>query len=64
MHDGLALTGSTAHRQSRLSSGIAARFWSLCERYGVWNVALLEATLRLADHRASEMEENGSDGTS
>lgn len=63
VHEGLTIAGSTAHGQARLSSGVAARFWSLCERYGVWTLALLEATLRLADHRASEMEENGSDGT-
>jgi CRISPR-associated endonuclease/helicase Cas3 len=62
-HDGLAIAGTTAHGQARLSSGVADRYWALCHRYGVWGLALLEAILRLADHRASEMEASGGDVT-
>jgi CRISPR-associated endonuclease/helicase Cas3 len=62
-HDGLVVAGTTAHGQARLSSGVADRYWALCHRYGVWGLALLEATLRLADHRASEMEASSCDVT-
>jgi CRISPR-associated endonuclease/helicase Cas3 len=62
-HAGLTMSATTAHGLARLSSGVADRFWALCKRYGWWNLALLEATLRLADHRASEIEKDGCDGT-
>lgn len=62
-HDGLAIAGTTAHGQAKLSSGVADRYWALCHRYGVWGLALLEAILRLADHSASKMEASGRDGT-
>jgi CRISPR-associated endonuclease/helicase Cas3 len=50
------LRASSAHQLARLDSPIAQRFWSLTERYGHWTLALLETLLRLADHRASELE--------
>jgi CRISPR-associated endonuclease/helicase Cas3 len=34
-----------------------ARFRSLCEQYGVWGVALLEAIVRQADHQVSSVVE-------
>lgn len=55
--DGHTLSASTDHKLDALGSGVAARFWRLVRRYGPHGLAFLEAVLRLADHRRSELEQ-------
>ncbi|GIW72471.1 MAG: hypothetical protein KatS3mg102_2013 [Planctomycetota bacterium] len=47
----------------RLEAGWAERFERLRRRYGPWELARMEAVVRLADHRASEREQQGDGGT-
>jgi CRISPR-associated endonuclease/helicase Cas3 len=57
----VSFEASTRHRLSSLDSGVSDRFWRLTEHYGWWGLAWLEAILRLADHRASELGEVAGD---
>lgn len=53
--EGLELMGSTAHQRGRMTSGVVERFWRLVRKYGWHELAYMEAILRLADHRCSEV---------
>ncbi len=55
--DGARLRATSDHGLGEVGSGIADRFFAATRRYGWWGLALIEAILRLADHRVSEAEE-------
>ena len=59
LEDGTILSANSNHHIERLDSGWVDSFWRLTRRYGYWGVAYMEAILRLADHRASELEAEG-----
>ena len=54
--EGLTLNSTADPASGSLALDQADRFWRLIERYGYHGLAWLEAILRLADHRQSEVE--------
>ena len=52
----------SSHSLARLDSGIVSRFQSVLDRYGWYRMAHLEALLRLADHRQSNIDSKGGTG--
>ena len=55
-YDGVEMTASSNLVDSDIALDGADRFWRLIDRYGYHGLAWLEAILRLADHRQSEVE--------
>ncbi len=58
-HGAVRLDATTRHQCARLDSDVPARFHRVQEKYGWWGLAWLEAILRLADHHASRMRQQG-----
>ena len=59
--DGTPMRGRVDHGLTRLDSGWIDMCARLSEKYGPWNLAYMEAVVRLADHRQSESEERNAE---
>ena len=57
--NGATMTGQGPTQLERMDSGIPQRYWSLTRKYGWWGLAYMEAIMRVADWRQSEIEEIG-----
>lgn len=55
------IAGDTDHQLDRLDQGVPARFWTVLREWGWFQLAWLEAVLRLADHGRSAQEQAGVD---
>lgn len=56
-HGDAIIRTSCDHRLYRLDSGWTDLFWQMIRRHGYWNLAFLEAMLRLADQAVSDEEQ-------
>jgi CRISPR-associated endonuclease/helicase Cas3 len=56
-HEGIQLTASSDHGLADASASVVDRFWKMTQTYGWWGLAWLETLVRLADHRASQAEQ-------
>ncbi len=56
-HAGVRLAATSDHGQAHAGAGVVDRFWAMTQRYGWWGLAWLETLVRLADHRASQAEQ-------
>jgi CRISPR-associated endonuclease/helicase Cas3 len=61
-HDGIHLAASTDHGLAHLGASVVDRFWKMTQKYGWWGLAWLETLVRLADHRASQAEQEQNRG--
>jgi CRISPR-associated endonuclease/helicase Cas3 len=62
-HEGVHLAASSEHGLANAGASVVDRFWNMTQKYGWWGLAWLEALVRLADHRASQTEQERKGGT-